>query len=141
MSYDLNVYLPRHKMPTPAGWQAAIITAGFPVELYQDFDVESHTGFLPAPVNGQMSGFEYYAAPVDAGVARELSLVPEFNFRVLFASGRNPLERISAFAAASVLASLSGGVLVDPQSDDSPTPSQAIAWAQEQIRRTATGSA
>ncbi|MES2948173.1 MAG: hypothetical protein V4858_06465 [Pseudomonadota bacterium] len=120
-------------MPTPARWQAAIIAAGFSVELYQDFDVESHTGFLPTPVNGQMSGFEYYAAPVNADVAHELRLVPENNFAVLFACGRRPLEHVSAFAAASVLASVSGGLLVDPQSDASIASSDAVAWAKMQI--------
>lgn len=133
MSYDLSVYLPLEKMPTATAWRNAVIAAGFPVELDPDFDVEKSSGFRPAPVNGEMSGFEYYAWPVDSDVAHELKLVPENNFGVVLSCGHNPLERVSAFAAANALASVSGGLLVDPQSGASIACSDEIAWAQMQI--------
>jgi hypothetical protein len=133
MSYDLNVYLLRNNMPSPAVWRAAIIAAGFPVELDSEFDVETFTGFLPSPVRGEMSGFEYYARPAAPEEVQELGLKSSTNFTVQFVIGSRPLELVSALSAASVLASLSGGSLVDPQQGESFSPSEAIAWAQTQI--------
>jgi hypothetical protein len=133
MSYNLNVYLSRRNMPTPSAWRAAIIAAGFPVELDSEFDVETSSGFRPAPVRGQMSGFEYYASPMAAELAQKLRLDASINFMVVFAIGSRPLEIVSALSAASVLASVSGGVLVDPQEGKSFSASEAIAWAQTQI--------
>ena len=133
MSYDLNVYLSRKDMPDPTAWRAAIIAAGFPVELDSEFDVETFTGFLPSPVRGVMSGFEYYARPVPAEEAQELGLKSNINFTVQFVIGSRPLELVSALSAASVLASISEGLLVDPQSGESVAPSKTIAWAKTQI--------
>lgn len=133
MSYDLNVYLSRHNMPTPAAWRAAIIAAGFAVELDSAFDVEMFSGFLPSPVRGEMSGFEYYASPTTVDETQELGLEQNINFSVLFVIGSRPLELVSALSAASVLASVSGGTLVDPQSGETFSSSGAIAWARTQI--------
>lgn len=133
MSYDLNVYLSRQNMPTPTAWRAAIIAAGFPVELDSEFDVETFTGFLPSPVRGEISGFEYYARSAAPEETQELGLEPSINFTVQFVIGSRPLELVSALSAASVLAVVSGGSLVDPQSGESFSPSEAIAWAQTQI--------
>ncbi|MDR2165372.1 MAG: hypothetical protein LBO79_07105 [Zoogloeaceae bacterium] len=95
--------------------------------------METFTGFLPSPVCGEISGFEYYTRSVAPEETQELGLAPSINFTVLFAIGSRPLEFVSAFSAASVLASLSGGSLVDPQSGESFSSSEAIAWAQTQI--------
>lgn len=133
MSYDLNVYLSRKNMPTPTAWRTAIIAAGFPVELDSEFDVETFSGFLPSPVRGEMSGFEYYARPALADEMQELGLDSNINFTVQFVIGSRPLELVSALSAASILVSISGGLLVDPQSGESFSPSEAIAWAQTQI--------
>lgn len=133
MSYDLNVYLSRKDMPAPAAWHAAIIAAGFPVELYTEFDVETFTGFLPSPVHGEMSGFEYYARPASTEETQELGLNSNIDFTVQFVVGSRPLELVAALSAASVLASVSGGLLVDPQFGESFPPNKAIAWAKTQI--------
>lgn len=133
MSYDLNVYLSRHNMPTPTEWRTAVFIAGFSVDLHTEFDVETFTGFLPSPVSGEMSGFEYYARPVDAEEAQELMLEPGINFTVQFVIGSRPLELVSALATASVLASVSGGMLVDPQLGESYSHTNAIEWARTQI--------
>jgi len=116
MSYDLNVYLDRQKMPSPETWKASITRAGFPVELDDDFDVESFSGFLPCPVKGEISGFEYYSSKLSPDEVATLRLPKNLNFSIQFNIGSRPLELVSALAASSVLATLTGGVLVDPQS-------------------------
>ena len=101
-------------MPSPAAWQAAIGEAGFPVQLDTDFDVESFTGFLPCPVLGQVSDFEYYSSPVSGEDVQVLGLPPGTDFSVQLCIGSHSLELVSALAAAGTLAALSGGTLVDP---------------------------
>jgi hypothetical protein len=134
MSYDLNVYLARADMPSPGDWRAAIIQAGFPVELKAEFDVETFTGFLPAPVHGKLSGFEYYASSLGSEEAQELGLGSSINFCIQFTVGSRPLELVSALAASGTLANLSGGSLVDSQSGESYSSTEALAWAKEQVR-------
>jgi hypothetical protein len=132
MSYDLNVYLSRERMPTPEDWRSAITRAGFPALLDTEFDIDGFSGFLPCPVNGETSGFEYY--PLNLMEDAEDPEAPvEFDFSIMFSIGTGRLERISALAAASVLASLTGGRLEDPQSDESHAGEDAVLWARPKI--------
>ncbi|WP_157751133.1 hypothetical protein [Janthinobacterium svalbardensis] len=133
MSYDLTVYLKRSDMPAPSVWREAITDAGFSVILDDDFDVFSFTGFLPCPVNGELAGFEYYVAPTSSEDIAELGLAPELGFSVQFVIGSRPLELTAALAASSVLASISGGVLVDPQEGEVIGANDAINWANVQL--------
>jgi hypothetical protein len=133
MSYDLSVFLKRSAMPAASVWKKAISDAGFPVALDEDFDVFSHTGFLPVRVDGETAGFEYYAKELTSEDQDELGLAPELNFSVDFYINSQPLELKSALAAASVLASVSGGVLNDHQEGETIAPEDAIAWAKDQL--------
>jgi hypothetical protein len=133
MSYDLMVYLQRSDMPAPNVWKKAISDAGFAVALDDDFDVFSFAGFLPCPVDGELAGFEYYVAPTSSEDLSELALAPDLDFSVQFCIGSRPLELRAALAASSVLASVSGGVLVDPQEGEVIAARDAIAWANSQL--------
>ena len=137
MSYDLNVYLQRSAMPSPSAWKKAIVDAQFSVELDDDFDVDSFTGFLPAPARGTESGFEYYSSALTAEDIAELELAPGLDFSVQFSIGSAPMELVSALAAASVLAAVSGGWLYDPQDDHTVAPGDAIDWAKAQLAQVA----
>jgi len=135
MSYDLFVYLKRSEMPTPMAWREAIVGAGFPVALDTDFDVDTFTGFLPCPVNDQISGFEYYASRVDPIDAKHLQLPAGTDFSVQFSIGASPLELVSALAASSVLAALAAGTLSDPQSGESISGNVAVDWARSELTK------
>lgn len=133
MSYDLMVYLKRSDMPTPGVWKRAITDAGFAVALDDDFNVFSFTGFLPCSVDGELAGFEYYVAPTSAEDFSELGLAPELGFSVQFSIGSRPQELTAALAASSVLASVSGGVLVDLQEGEVINANDAIYWVNNQL--------
>jgi len=133
MSYDLVVYLQRKKMPSPQTWHSSIVDAGFPVALDVDFDVDAFSGFLPCPVNGEISGFEYYASALSPADIQELELAPGTDFSIQFCIGSRPLELISALAASSVLAAVSGGSLADPQAGESIPAGSAVSWAKAQL--------
>jgi hypothetical protein len=133
MSYDFIVYLNRRKMPSPETWQTTISEADFPVLLDINFDVDSFSGFLPCPVNGQVSGFEYYSSEISSGDERDAGEPADADFSILFSIGARPLELVSALAASSVLASMSGGVICDPQKGQFIDAKDAIAWARVQL--------
>ena len=135
MSYDLFVYLRRSDMPTPVAWRDAIVSSGFPVALHTDFDLDSFTGFLPCPVNDQISGFEYYVSKVDSYDAKRLQLPAGTDFSVQFSIGARALEVVSALAASSVLAAISGGTLNDPQTGESIPGSAAVDWAKSELTK------
>lgn len=133
MSYDLIVYLARSAMPAPTIWRDAIRDVGFTAELDSDFDVDSFSGFLPCPVKGELSGFEYHASAVTADQAGDLDLGSNVDFSIQFCIGSSPLELTSALAASSTLAKISGGVLHDPQEGESVLSTEAVAWAKSQL--------
>lgn len=135
MPYDLVVYLTRSALPEPAVWHASILESGFPVRLSIDFDVDAFRGFLPCPVDGEASGFGYRASAVSQEEAQELGLGSGTNYAVQFSIGHRPLEKVSALAASSVLAALSGGILDDPQSGESIAGASAIGWARARLAR------
>lgn len=133
MSYDMMVYLKRSNMPSPQDWQKAIISDGFPVRLDSDFDVDSFSGFLPCPVEGKLSGFEYHSSVLTADDERDVGVPADADFSILFCLGPQPLELMSALAAASVLAEVSGGVLCDLQEGEFFSSDVAVAWAKSQL--------
>jgi hypothetical protein len=138
MSYDFIVYLRDIEMPTPSAWQARIGQASFslPIELSQDFDPRAMTGFLPVKVDGFTAGFEYYFSTASEEELAEVGEDGKADQSVLFCALSNQFrELIAAFAAASTLASLTGGLLVDPQSGEKVHSDNAISWARSGIER------
>lgn len=135
MSYDIIVYLKRCDMPTPIAWQAAIAAAGFPVQLCTNFDVDSFSGFLPCPVDGELSGFEYYRSKISPEDSRDSGQPADADFSIMFSIGSRPLELVSALAASSVLASISGGVVCDPQVGEFVDAKRAVDWAKARLAK------
>lgn len=132
MSIDLIVYLARDRMPTPDAWQRAVADARFPIQIDQDFDADTFTGFLPCRYKGAISGFEYYSAKLTREEAIELDAgSADFSVTFVVHSGHNEMQ--TALGASSALCVASGGILVDPQSGETISPSMAIAWATEAI--------
>ncbi len=114
-------------------WHSSIAAAGFPVALDTNFDVDSFSGFLPCPVAGEISGFEYYASVISPQDAQYLELAPGTDFSVHFCIGSRPLDLTSALSASSVLAEVSGGSLEDPQAGETIPARSAVSWAKRQL--------
>ena len=118
MSIDLNVYLRRASMPSPAAWKQAIREAGFPVDLDDDFDPDSFSGFLPCKLRDMVSGFEYFSGQLSEADCLAVARVGS-DFSVTFVTHSDLREFACSAAASSVLALASGGMLIDPQSGES----------------------
>lgn len=117
MSVELCVYLHDRDLPSRDAWQTAISAAGIDLQL-DDFAPREHTGFLPAKLNGQNSGFEYYFQPVAANERDDvLAEIGDRDRVVLFVTHASEIEGRSAMLAAAVLTELVDGVFLDPQGD------------------------
>ncbi|WP_087750417.1 hypothetical protein [Paraburkholderia caledonica] len=136
MSYDLMVYLWDDAMPMATDWQDRIVDEGFPVKLSSDFETQSMAGFFPVSMYGSQSGFEYLYRHADDEELFEVGLLGKANRSALFSAKDNePKEKIAALMASSVLAAMTQGKLVDPQSGESLDGDAAIHWAKRQIDR------
>lgn len=116
MSVDLYVFLRERELPTDEEWQRAIQAAGHDL-VFDSFSSREHTGFLPARLAGELSGFEYSFNPIDANEVEKLkAIIADRSHVVTFTLHGNMLELRAAEIAASVLTDLANGVYFDPQS-------------------------
>jgi hypothetical protein len=115
MSVELCVYLRGLDLPSRDDWQRAIDAAGLDLRL-EEFSPREHTGFLPATLNGEKCGFEYFFQPVEPDEAEEVrEEIGNRDHVVLFVTHASEIEGRSAMLAAAVLTELAGGVFFDPQ--------------------------
>lgn len=133
MSVDLIVYLRRAGMPKASRWAEAIRNAGFPVDFEYDFDSESAAGFRPCTFRGELSGFEYYSSHLSEEERDQRGAPPECDFCVNLVTHSDLRDFATSLIAASVLAEITGGVLVDPQSGKAYPAGSVLTWAREEI--------
>lgn len=139
MSVDLIVYLRRSAMPAPSAWQEAIDVMGLPVELDHDFDPDTFSGFLPCKLRSIVSGFEYFASRLSPAEAAEAGAPLGCDFSVTLVTHSDLNEFACSAVAAGALAQTSDGLLVDPQSGESFSAPNAMAWAAERIAEVEQG--
>jgi hypothetical protein len=131
MSIARTVYVHRSKMLTSNAWADAIRAAGFSMDLDTDFDVESHSGYLPCQYDGQSSGFEYYFSTVaDAEDAPE---VGDRDVSVAFVTHSSLRELATAVVAAAVLCAKADGMLHDEESGEFVAATDALDDARAML--------
>lgn len=133
MSCDYSVYLNKENLPSPSAWKEEISQQGFPCELYDNINLLTFDGFLPCSVNGEVSGFEYDIYELDEDILSELDSLASVNYGITFNTGSRKPETIAALAAASCLAKLTDGYLIDCYSGLTLKSDLAINWAKSQI--------
>jgi hypothetical protein len=138
MSIDLQVYLERTNMPTPAAWARAIRDLGFAAALDEDFDVDQHTGFLPCRYGDKDAGFEYFAGELSPDERSDLGVPEQFDFSVTFRTHSDMDELATSVICAAVLCHLTQGVLVDPQAGDEIEAASALEWAKQMLEEIAS---
>jgi hypothetical protein len=118
MSVELHVIFNDSLMPDVQQWQGAITSLGFDVQLDAIEDLRHHSGFLPATIRGQQSGFEFDVSPATEIIAayRQLaSRVAGRDSSANFRFGGDLSEMACAMAASAAFAKLTDGVWFDPQ--------------------------
>ncbi len=135
MSRDIGIYIAKKKLPPTYLLRDSIIHAGFPCVLDDEFDPLTFSGFLPCPVNGSISGFEYYVHEVDDDELNELNATFVPDLAIVLTTGRYELEWISALATASCIASLAEGLVVDYLTGNQYFADDAVKWAKAEVSK------
>ena len=131
MSGTVIVLTTRAKLPTLQAWQTAIDSHGFKVALDPSGDFTDHDGFWPAKYQGRAAGFELSNASPDEALEDYPEVEGKFDIAFSFVTDSNMDEACSSWLAASALAHLTGGVLLDDSSGDAIPGADALEWARE----------
>mgnify|MGYP001426066465 CR=1 FL=1 len=127
MSVELCVFVHGNAMPSCDEWQSAIRLAGHDL-VFEPFSTIEHFGFLPMTLSGESWGFEYFYGPIDhewnneqlRGALEDRSHIATFTFH------GSELDLRASEIASSVLAELTDGIYLDPQSGSYARGSAAI---------------
>jgi hypothetical protein len=134
MSVEVIVYVCDSELPSRDEWQRAIDGEGIDLQL-DEFSPREHTGFLPAKLDGQDCGFEYFFEPVNEAEAEEvLAEIGGRDRRVAFVCHSSQIEGRAAMLAAAVLTKLADGVFLDPQGPVFARGDRVFAMIEEEER-------
>ncbi len=136
MSFDLDVYFNHSKLPSLGQWAESVSREGFRLTFPESVNLTTHTGYLPAVLGDEESGFEFFVSDLDEPdelLPEEVrSLVPAANALANFCC-HGMDECLAATVAAAVLAQLTGGVVFDPQGSGCFQGQEAIAHARAEL--------
>jgi hypothetical protein len=134
MSYDLNVYLRKDRLPSVAALRERLERADRRVELRDLDDLTSVSGFVPVMLNGASTGFELESNEItdrDRGLYRKLleergeapdeflDILTTCDLDIGFSCKANDArERAAARIVATALAEVAQGWFSDPQTDE-----------------------
>ncbi|MGA2583660.1 MAG: hypothetical protein ABSG31_10325 [Tepidisphaeraceae bacterium] len=132
----MSMHVILDRVPSAANWQAAITAAGFNLALDPSLNTYTNTGYLPVRFDDIDSGFEFDVASVPDSAPTflpflKLNDTPKLSAN--FTWGGDILEMCCAFAAASALAKLSGGILFQSEDGTQYSGDEAIKAAKAEI--------
>jgi hypothetical protein len=120
MSIAVHVFLNSSLLPSVEEWNAAIKAEGFDLAL-DAFDLRTDSGYRPATLKGEESGFEWslssntyfneYAESPERAQIRGCDLEASFWF------GSRGDEHVAACIAGAVLAKMTKGFLMDVEGE------------------------
>ena len=136
MSVENIVICSRARMPSPAHWQQAIAAAGFALRIDRAFDPLAFSGRLHCREAGQSCGFEYFCDNLDQEWLQDLriELPAGYDCVVCLATRASYDDAAASCIAAAVLASITGGVLLEGGEPPLIPSDKALAWAQRAVR-------
>jgi hypothetical protein len=136
MSIENIVIFNRARMPSPAQWQQAIAAAGFGLRIDRAFDPLAFSGHLPCSDGGVACGFEYFCDNLDQEWSQDLKieLPASWDCVVCLATRSSYDDAAASCAAAAVLASMTGGALLEGGEAPLIAAGKAIAWGLRAVR-------
>lgn len=111
-----------------AEWQAAIDAEGYVLRLASDIEVDVHSGFLPAHLRGEPTGFECnrFAADEFMSEMRDVDFGHDWKYGLGFRWRGDFNEMRAAWIAASAYAKAADGVVFDDQEGIVRTAAEAM---------------
>lgn len=134
MSVELCVFLEEPALPTHAEWRHAIVRSGRNLS-FDAFSLVEQVGFVPAKLDGQECGFEYFFSPIADGEFDELCEAIGARTHVAsFAWHSSLIEGTAANIAAATLADIANGVFFDPQSGTHAVGKDAYSMMEDLVK-------
>jgi hypothetical protein len=130
MAMELFVLSDR-ELNSIAEWQAAIEAQGFALKL-DDTDFETHSGFLPAKLNGKLTGFEcdHWAADEFMRENSDINFGHNWRFVLAFRWIGDFNELLAVSIAAAAYATATSGVVLNDQEGILRTAVEALDEAR-----------
>ncbi len=135
VSMEVHVFFGRTRRPEASVLRREIRRLGFPVRLDPGLDLDRAIGFQPAVFRGESAGFEFYLSAADA-VSVPADLAGQVGGREVCGSfrwGGDLNEMACALCTAAALASVTDGVVYDPQDGVCYSGPDAIDMAREAV--------
>ncbi len=130
MSYDLNVEYTAVPNDLRTRWEALLLREGFRVEILPDFEPKTwEGGFLPMRLTDAPEALIGMKLPSDAVAGFEVSF-DKRNALFRFGNGAPTTEIATMCVGAALLAELSNGRYIDPQSGAEARAPACIALAR-----------
>jgi len=116
MAMELWV-LSNRSLNSMAEWQSAIDTAGFPLTLSDETPIERVSGFLPARLRGQQTGFECSQWPAEEFIQGlpMIDLGQKWKYALALRWRADFNELRAAWIAGSAYAQATDGIVFDGQ--------------------------
>jgi hypothetical protein len=142
VSLDLFVTGNAKTFPSAREWAAAVKREGFDVAIDQTFDTRQSSGFRPCP--NSACGFEYTFGRLSPDDLEDFEIAPRQKSEILKYDSivglhyKTDADLAVVKAAAAVLAKMTGGFVLEPESGAVLNSSQALAWARNELEPQAT---
>lgn len=113
-------------------WQTAIDAEGFPLQLSPDVQLETHAGFLPAYLHGELTGFECDHFPADEFMSEmsDIDLGHDWKYVLAFRWRGDFNEMRAALIAGAAYAKATDGVVFDDQERKVRSAAEALKEAR-----------
>lgn len=112
MSVSQYVFIRQSDVPSRAAWQRILDEAASGLTL-DDFDPQTHNGFVPATLAGTSTGFEFYSGPASQLSGIDLSKLSGCERYLEFVTHSDFTELKAASLAAAAIAKLADGIYFD----------------------------
>ncbi len=129
MSIEQSVAFRRQSLPSVKALNQTISKLGFDL-IIDEADLAQHSGFLPARLQGEDSGFEWSCESASEFEMLEI----EFGDRdcvVTFRTGSDEREGQAAMIAAAALMTLTNGLYFDDFDNIDESPDRILAEVRE----------
>jgi hypothetical protein len=134
MSVTYHVFARSSRLPTASAWADAIARHGSQTRIGTDFDLLSHSGYLPCP--DDRTGFELYVEPYSPASFEigpdGIRAVADRDTMLTFRCSGREVDREAAMDAAAALAAMTDGILYDSDSRHFIDAASALAWARRE---------
>ena len=130
VSVNVFVFLGRHLPPLP-DWQTELDRLGIDLRLDEGINPSSHSGYWPASVDGEPSGFEFYSGGVtDVFGTPAPPGIGDRDVVANFVTHSNMQELKCSMLAGAALAMLADGVVFDEDSGGTMDGEEFLAQAR-----------